>query len=165
MISLKMFGRTGHESSRTIFGAAALGSVTQDEADRTLDILLQYGVNHIDTAASYGESELRVGPWMKAYRNNFFSGHKDRQTDVPGAKEELHRSLDRLQVDSVDLWQMHMLVNPEEWEVAMHSGGVIDAFIEAKEQVSPMEVKKKKLSLNPFFENSIKPTIVVKYLL
>jgi aryl-alcohol dehydrogenase-like predicted oxidoreductase len=119
MIPLKMFGRTGHESSRTIFGAASLGSVTQDEADRTLDILLQYGVNHIDTAASYGDSELRVGPWMKAYRK---------------AKEELHRSLDRLKVDSVDLWQMHMLVNPKEWEVAIHSGGVIDAFIEAKEQ-------------------------------
>lgn len=134
MISLKMFGRTGHESSRTIFGAAALGSVSQDEADRTLDTLLRYGVNHIDTAASYGESELRVGPWMKAYRNNFFLATKTDKRTYREAKAELHRSLDRLKVDSVDLWQMHMLVNPEEWEVAMHSGGVIDAFIEAKEQ-------------------------------
>ncbi len=129
-----MFGRTGHESSRTIFGAASLGSVTQDEADRTLDILLQYGVNHIDTAASYGASELRVGPWMKAYRNDFFLATKTDKRTYREAKEELHRSLDRLKVDAVDLWQMHMLVNPEEWEVAIHSGGVIDAFIEAKEQ-------------------------------
>ena len=134
MISLKMFGRTGHESSRTIFGAASLGAVTQDEANRTLDILLHYGVNHIDTAASYGDSELRIGPWMKTYRDNFFLATKTDKRTYQEAKKDLHRSLDRLKVDSVDLWQMHMLVNPQEWSTAMDSGGAIEAFIEAKEQ-------------------------------
>ena len=134
MIPLKTFGRTGHESSRTIFGAASLSSVTQDEANRTLEILLKYGVNHIDTAASYGDSELRIGPWMKEHRPDFFLATKTEKRTYQEAKDELHRSLDRLKVYSVDLWQMHILVNPEEWKIALHSGGAIDAFIEAKEQ-------------------------------
>ena len=131
---MKTFGRTAHESSRAIFGAASLGSVTQDDADCTLEILLKYGVNHIDTAASYGNSELRIGSWMKEYRNNFFLATKTDKRTYREAKEELHRSLDRLKVDYVDLWQMHLLVDPEEWNIAIHSGGAIDAFIEAKEQ-------------------------------
>lgn len=134
MIPLKPFGRTGHESSRTLFGAAALSSVSQEEADRTLDLLLEYGVNHIDTAASYGDSELRIGPWMKEHRKTFFLATKTEKRTYREAKEELHRSLDRLRVDHVDLWQMHVLVDPEEWRRAMHSGGALEAFIEAKEQ-------------------------------
>ncbi len=114
MIPLKPFGRTGHESSRAIFGAASLGSVTQDEADHTLEVLLKYGVNHIDTAASYGDSELRIGPWMKSHRNDFFLATKTEKRTYREAKEELHRSLDRLKVDHVDLWQMHVLINPDE---------------------------------------------------
>lgn len=134
MITKKTFGRTGHKSSRTIFGAAALSSVTQDEADRTLDVLLKHGVNHIDTAAGYGDSELRIGPWMAEHRNKFFLATKTDKRTHREAKEELHRSLDRMKVDHIDLWQMHMLVNPNQWELAMHSGGAIDAFIEAKEE-------------------------------
>jgi predicted aldo/keto reductase-like oxidoreductase len=134
MIELKAFGRTGHESSRTIFGAVALGSVRQDEADRTLDVLLHYGVNHIDTAAGYGDSELRIGPWMREHRNHFFLATKTEKRTYHEAKAELHRSLDRLKVDNIDLWQMHVLVNPEEWNTALHPGGALDAFIEAKEQ-------------------------------
>lgn len=134
MIELKKFGRTGHESSRTIFGAASLSSVTQDEADRTLDMLFKYGVNHIDTAASYGNSELRIGPWMKDHRSKFFLATKTEKRTYQKAKEELHRSLDRLKVDYVDLWQMHFLVDPNEWNIALNPGGAIDAFIEAKEQ-------------------------------
>ena len=103
MISKKTFGRTGHNSSRTLFGAAALWSVTQDEADRTLDDLLKYGINHIDTAASYGDAELRVGPWMREHRKNFFLATKTGERTHQKAKEELHTSLDRLKVDSVDL--------------------------------------------------------------
>ncbi|MCA9907616.1 MAG: aldo/keto reductase, partial [Anaerolineae bacterium] len=76
MIAQQPFGRTGHMSTRTIFGAAALGEVTQADADRTLDVLLEYGINHIDTAASYGESELRIGPWMAQHRNDFFLATK-----------------------------------------------------------------------------------------
>ncbi|MCA9734260.1 aldo/keto reductase [candidate division KSB1 bacterium] len=134
MISLKSFGRTGHESSRTIFGAVALGSVTQDDADRTLEVLLKFGVNHIDTAASYGDSELRLGPWMKQHRHDFFLATKTEKRTYHEAKEELHRSLDRLKVDYIDLWQMHFLVNPDEWNIALNTGGAIEAFIEAKEQ-------------------------------
>lgn len=134
MITIKPFGNTGHKSSRTIFGGAAFWSVTQNEADRTLDLLLEYGVNHIDTAASYGDSELRIGPWMREHRKNFFLATKTEKRTYTEAKEELYKSLDRLKVDYVDLWQMHNLVNPEQWQTAQNEGGTIDAFIEAKEE-------------------------------
>lgn len=134
MIATQAFGRTGHLSTRALFGAAALGRVTQDEADRALEALLSYGVNHIDTAASYGEAELRIGPWMREHRKQFFLATKTEKRTYLEAKEELHRSLERLKVDSVDLWQMHVLVKPEEWEIAMGAGGALDAFVEAREQ-------------------------------
>lgn len=128
------FGRTGHMSTRTIFGAAALGNVTQDEADQTLDLLLQYGINHIDTAASYGDSEERIGPWMAEHRDHFFLATKTGKRTYDGAKAEFERSLTRLQVDSVDLIQLHYLVGEEEWEVAMGPGGVLEYLVEAREQ-------------------------------
>lgn len=134
MIEKMEFGRTGHLSTRTLFGAAALGRVTQAEADKTLEVLLSFGVNHIDTAASYGDAELRIGPWMKHHRQDFFLATKTEKRTYQEAKEELHRSLERLQVDSVDLWQMHILVDPAEWETAMGPGGALEAFIEAREQ-------------------------------
>ena len=134
MIEKIPFGRTGHNSTRTLFGAAALGNVTQDEADRTLDLLFKYGVNHIDTAASYGDAELRIGPWMPTHRDKFFLATKTEKRTYQGAKEELHKSLERMQTDHVDLWQMHILVDPNEWETAMGPGGALEAFIEAREQ-------------------------------
>lgn len=134
MIPQHLFGRTGHYSTRTVFGAAALGRVTQAEADQTLAVLLEYGVNHIDAAASYGDAELRIGPWMAVYRNHFFLATKTEKRTYQEAKEELHRSLERLRVDHVDLWQMHILVDPSEWEIAMGPGGALEAFIEAREQ-------------------------------
>lgn len=134
MIQKIPFGRTGHESTRTIFGAAALSQVSQADADRTLDVLLRYGVNHIDTAASYGDSELRIGPWMDRHRKDFFLATKTGERTYAKAKEEFHRSLERLRVDSVDLIQLHFLVDPQEWEVAMGEGGALEALIEAREQ-------------------------------
>jgi aryl-alcohol dehydrogenase-like predicted oxidoreductase len=134
MIEKQLFGRTGHASTRTLFGAAALARVTQEEADQTLETLLEYGVNHIDTAASYGEAELRIGPWMKDHRQDFFVATKTEKRTHQEAWDELHRSLERMRVDSVDLWQMHVLVDPQEWEVAMGPGGALEAFIEAREQ-------------------------------
>ena len=128
------FGRTGHMSTVTLFGAAALGSVTQAEADRTLDVLLEYGVNHIDTAASYGDAELRIGPWMAQHRKYFFLATKTGERTYAKAKAELHRSLERLRVDSVDLIQLHALVHPDEWDTAMGPGGALEACIEAREQ-------------------------------
>ncbi len=133
-IEKRPFGRTGHMSTVTLFGAAALGSVTQAEADRTLDVLLEYGINHIDTAASYGDAELRIGPWMAQHRKDFFLATKTGERTYAKAKAELHRSLERLRVDSVDLIQLHALVHPDEWDTAMGPGGALEACIEAREQ-------------------------------
>ena len=128
------FGRLAHQSTRTIFGAASLGSVSQDDADRTLDVLLQYGVNHIDVAASYGDAELRIAPWLKRYPNHFFVATKTGQRTAQGAREELHRSLERMGIDRVDLWQLHNLADPIEWDTALSPGGVIEAAVEARQQ-------------------------------
>jgi aryl-alcohol dehydrogenase-like predicted oxidoreductase len=128
------FGRTGHDSTRTVFGAAALASVSQREADATLEVLLEHGVNHIDTAASYGDSELRVAPWLRSHRNDFFLATKTGRRDYEGAREEIRRSLERLGVDSVDLLQLHNLVDVIEWEFALREGGALDAAVEAREE-------------------------------
>jgi aryl-alcohol dehydrogenase-like predicted oxidoreductase len=134
MLAKQPFGRTGHESTRTIFGAAAFARVTQDEADRTLDVLLKYGVNHIDTAPRYGDSELRIGPWMREHRHDFFLATKIAERRYKAAKEQLQRSLERLRVDRVDLVQLHNLVDPIEWQMALGPGGALEAAIEAREQ-------------------------------
>ncbi|GHO83334.1 aldo/keto reductase [Dictyobacter formicarum] len=133
-IAKQPFGRTGHNSTRTLFGAAALGSVTQAEADQTLEVLLKYGVNHIDVAASYGDAELRIAPWMAQHRSDFFVATKTGERTAPKAMEELQRSLERMKIDYIDLWQFHNLADPIEWDIALSPGGVIDAAIEAKKQ-------------------------------
>jgi aryl-alcohol dehydrogenase-like predicted oxidoreductase len=134
MIRRQPFGRTGHESSATIFGAAALGQVTQTVADETLRLLDRYGVNHIDVAASYGDAELRIGPWMEKRRKDFFLATKTGMRTYAEAKEEFNKSLNRLKVKGVDLIQLHNLTHPEEWETAMGGDGALKALIEAKEQ-------------------------------
>jgi aryl-alcohol dehydrogenase-like predicted oxidoreductase len=128
------FGRTGHESSRVIFGAAALGSMRQERADQVLATLLEFGVNHIDTAASYGDSELRIAPWMAAHRDRFFLATKTGERSGEGARASLERSLTRLGVDSVDLIQLHNLVEPDEWEVAHGPGGAVEALVRARDE-------------------------------
>ncbi|MCY3574327.1 MAG: aldo/keto reductase [Chloroflexi bacterium] len=133
-IPKQVFGRTGHLSTRTLFGAAAFADVTQDEADRSMQLLLDYGVNHIDTAASYGDSELRLGPWLERYRDQFFLATKTDERTYDGAKAQFERSLRRLRVDEVDLIQLHYLVGEEEWQVAMGAGGALEYLIEAREQ-------------------------------
>jgi aryl-alcohol dehydrogenase-like predicted oxidoreductase len=134
MIATQPFGHTGHTSTRTIFGAAALGQVTQDDADRTLEVLLRYGVNHIDVAASYGDAELRIGPWMDRHRNDFFLATKTGERAYGAARDEIHRSLERLRVDSVDLIQLHNLVDPIEWDTALGPDGALRATIEARDE-------------------------------
>jgi aryl-alcohol dehydrogenase-like predicted oxidoreductase len=134
MIRKQPFGRTGHNSAVTLFGAAALGRVSQDVADRTLDVLLEYGVNHIDTAASYGDAELRIGPWMDRHRKDFFLATKTGERTYDKAKAEIHRSLDRMRTDQIDLIQLHNLGHPDEWDTAMGPGGALEAAIEAREQ-------------------------------
>lgn len=133
-IQKRMFGRTGHESSRVLFGAAALKDCDQGVADRTLDVLLEYGVNHIDAAPRYGEAELRIGPWMARHRKDFFLATKTDQRSYAGAREQIRRSLDRLQTDHVDLMQMHALINPDEWDQAMGEDGALRAIVEARDE-------------------------------
>ena len=128
------FGSTGHESTRTIFGAAALGSVTQAEADDALALLLEHGVNHIDTAASYGDAELRIAPWLVEHRQRFFLATKTGERERVAAHDEIGRSLERLGVDSVDLIQLHNLVDRAEWETAMGPGGALEAAVAAREE-------------------------------
>ena len=134
MIPKKPFGRTTHESTRVLFGGAALYAVTQVEADATLDLLLEHGINHIDTAASYGESERRIGPWMKHYRDQFFLATKTEERTRQAARASLLISLEYLQTDHVDLFQIHNLSTQEEWEIALGPGGALEAFVEAREQ-------------------------------
>lgn len=128
------FGRTGHESSRVVFGAAALGSMRQERADQVLATLLEFGVNHIDTAASYGDSELRIAPWMARHRRRFFLATKTSDRSGDGARASLELSLTRLGVDSVDLIQLHNLVEPDEWEVAHGPGGAVEALVRARDE-------------------------------
>jgi aryl-alcohol dehydrogenase-like predicted oxidoreductase len=134
MISKQPFGRTGHASTRLIFGAYALSKATQAEADRILELLLEHGVNHIDTAFSYGNAEKRIGPWLEKHRGDFFIATKTRRRTYQGAWDDLQRSLDRLRVDYVDLWQMHGLTSPAGWERAMGPGSTLEAFVEARDK-------------------------------
>ena len=130
------FGRTGHRSTRVIFGAAALGAVSQEEADQTFEVLLEHGINHLDVAASYGdgEAEKRMGPWMAEHRGDFFLATKTGKRTYREALDDLQGSLERLRVDSVDLVQLHNLTDPDEWEQALSPGGAMEALIEARKQ-------------------------------
>src|SRR5215510_3868763 len=134
MIERRPFGRTGHLSSVTLFGAAALARASQADADRALDVLLRAGVNHIDTAARYGDSELRIGPWMARHRRDFFLATKTGSRSAREARDDLHRSLERLRVDHVDLIQLHSLGHPDDWEQAMGPGGALEAVVEARKR-------------------------------
>jgi len=134
MIPRAPFGATGHESSRAIFGAAALGSVSKREADQTLEVLLEHGVNHIDVAAGYGDAELRIATWLRAHPGEFFVATKTGERTYAAAREEIRRSLDRLGVDHVDSIQLHNLVDIIEWDIALSADGALEACIEAREE-------------------------------
>ena len=134
MIERRPFGRTGHDSTRVIFGAAALWGATPEDAAPVLDLLLRSGINHIDTAASYGRSERRVGDWMPEYRSKFFLATKTNERTREGAMAQINKSLERLQVESVDLLQLHNLVDPDEWATAMGPSGALEAALEARER-------------------------------
>jgi len=133
-ITKEPFGRTGHTSSRVLFGAAALSQVSQADADRTYDVVVAAGINHIDVAASYGDAELRIRPWLARAPGEFFLATKTGERSATAAREELERSLERLGVDHVDLWQLHNLVDPIEWDTALSPGGAIEAAVAAREE-------------------------------
>jgi aryl-alcohol dehydrogenase-like predicted oxidoreductase len=134
MIPTAPFGRTGHDSTRVIFGAAALGSMRQEKADEVLEQILHHGLNHIDTAAMYGESEVRIGPWMAEHRDRFFLATKTHDRTGDAARASLERSLTRMQTDRVDLIQLHNLVEPDEWDVAHGPGGAVEALERARDE-------------------------------
>ncbi len=134
MIAKQLFGRAGHQSTRTIFGAASLSNVSQSEADQTVEVLLRYGVNHIDVAASYGEAELRIAPWLRSQPGRFFLATKTAGRTYDEAKQDIHHSLERMGVPSVDLIQLHNLADPIEWDIALSPKGALDACIEAREE-------------------------------
>ena len=133
MIPVLPFGRTGHESTRLIFGAAAIGNVSQEEADQTMELIRRHGINHIDTAASYGDAELRLGPWMELYRDEFFLATKTGERTRAEAYNQIQTSLERLRTDRIDLIQLHNLVAEDEWRTAFSAGGAVEGVIEAKE--------------------------------
>jgi len=134
VIAQAAFGRTGHRSSRVVFGAAALGRMRQERADELLDVLLEFGVNHLDTAAAYGDSELRLAPWLATRRGQFFLATKTGERTGDAARAGLERSLERLGVDHVDLIQLHNLVEEDEWEVAHGPGGALEALVRARDE-------------------------------
>ena len=128
------FGSTGHDSTRVIFGAASLGRMSQERADATLDIVQQFGVNHVDTAADYGDSELRLAPWLRTHRADVFLATKTHERTGPLARAGLERSLERLGVDHVDLIQLHNLVEEDEWQTAHARGGAVEALAAARDE-------------------------------
>ncbi len=129
----RRFGRTGHESTVAIFGAAALWEVDQAEADRVMEQVIAAGVNHIDVAPSYGIAEKRVGPWLARERDRFFVGCKTTERSQAGAALELRQSLERLQVDHFDLYQLHAITSFEELDEVTRPGGALEAAIEARD--------------------------------
>lgn len=133
-ITTMPFGKTQHQSSRALLGAAAFGQVTQAEADAAIELALAAGVNHIDTAASYGDSEQRIGSWIRRHGKTFFLATKTGERAQGPAWDEIRRSLERLDVSQVDLLQLHNLVEPEGWRTALGPGGALEAAIRAKEE-------------------------------
>ncbi len=130
----RRFGRSGHMSTLAIFGAAAFGNVTQEDADRVMELVIGAGINHIDIAPSYGQAENRVGPWIKRERERFFLGCKTMERTKGGAWNELRQSLKRLQTRSFDLYQCHAVTTMEELDAITMKGGALEAFEEARRE-------------------------------
>ena len=130
----RRFGRTGHMSTVAIFGAAGLSEVSQEVADKAMEQIIEAGVNHIDVARSYGEAELRIGPWMRRERGRFFLGSKTGERTREGAWKQLQETLQRLQTESLDLYQCHAITTMEELDAVTMKGGALEAFVEAREK-------------------------------
>ncbi len=130
----RRLGRTGHESTLAIFGAAAFYEISQEQADRTMELVISSGINHIDVAPSYGQAEQRLGPWLATERSRFFLGCKTTERTRRGAHDELRRSLDRLQVSNFDLYQFHAVGSMAELEQITQPGGALDEVINARDE-------------------------------
>lgn len=134
MIEFAPFGRTGHQSSRVIFGGAALGAMSVDRAIQTLELARAAGVNHLDTAHSYGHAEDVMKPWLAEHRSKVFLATKTGERSGDAARAGLEDSLRRMDVNKVDLIQLHNLVEPDEWERAFAPDGAVAALAQAREE-------------------------------
>ena len=130
----RRFGRTGHMSTIAIFGAAAFYQISQEEADKVMELIIEAGVNHIDVAPGYGEAEIRIGPWMPRERQRFFLGCKTMQRTSEGAWNEMQVSLQRLQTETFDLYQCHAITTMEELDAITMKGGAVEAIVKAREE-------------------------------
>ena len=134
MITKIPFGATGHQSTRIIFGAAALGGMRQDKADSVLSLVMDFGINHFDVAASYGDAELRLAPFLQDHRADIFLATKTGDRTYDGAKASIENSLRRMQVEQLDLIQFHNLTQDADWDIAMGAGGALEAALEARKE-------------------------------
>jgi aryl-alcohol dehydrogenase-like predicted oxidoreductase len=134
MIQKLEFGATGHHSTRIIFGAAALGAMSQDRANRVLESVFENGVNHIDVAASYGEAEDRLAPWLRVHRKDVFLATKTGERGYEKARASIHLSLERMGIEQLDMIQLHNLTDEPGWQQALGHGGCLEAAVEAREE-------------------------------
>ena len=130
----RRFGRTGHMSTIAIFGAAAFYQISQEDADKTMELIIEAGVNHIDVAPGYGQAEIRIAPWMPRERSRFFLGCKTMERTKEGAWKEMQVSLKRLQTETFDLYQCHAITTMEELDAVTMKGGALEAFVEARRE-------------------------------
>jgi aryl-alcohol dehydrogenase-like predicted oxidoreductase len=130
----RRFGRTGHMSTVAIFGAAAFYQISQEDADKVMELIIQAGVNHIDVAPGYGQAEIRIGPWMPRERERFFLGCKTMERTKEGAWNEMQVSLQRLQTETFDLYQCHAITTMEELDAVTMKGGALEAFVQARQE-------------------------------
>ncbi len=130
----RRFGRTNHESTLAIFGAAAFYEISQKQADQTMELVIASGINHIDVAPGYGQAEERLGPWMETERDRFFLGCKTMQRTKETAHDELRHSLDLLRTASFDLYQFHAVCNMADLDLITSTGGALEAVLRAREE-------------------------------
>ncbi len=130
----RRLGRTGHMSTIAIFGAAAFWQISQEDADKVMESVIEAGINHLDVAPSYGQAEIRIGPWMPRERKRFFLGCKTTERTKEGAWKELRQSLARLQTERFDLYQLHAITTMDELDAVTMKGGALEAFVEARRE-------------------------------
>jgi predicted aldo/keto reductase-like oxidoreductase len=133
-VQQRRLGRLGHQSTVLIYGAAALADVDQDTADASVQLALDAGINHFDVAASYGDAELRLGPWMGRIRQRIFLATKTGLRDREDAWAQINQSLERLQTDHLDLIQIHSVGDLEELDLVTRPGGSLEAAVRAREE-------------------------------
>jgi len=130
----RRLGRTEHHSTVVTIGTAGLGKVTQEVADSSVELMLQHGVNHVDIAPTYGEAMERMAPWINKIRGDVFLGSKTRARTKSEAWDNIHSIMDRLGVESFDLFQLHSVGLMEDLNTVTGPGGALEALVELKEQ-------------------------------